>query len=115
VRVFLEQDQIHGQLGLMGEEVFRQAPLQEAFERFHRENPQVYDELVGMARRWRRSGHERCGIGMLFEVLRYRYGLRTAGDEFKLNNNYRSRYARKIMAEHPDLDGFFETRELQSA
>jgi len=35
-------------------------------------------------------------------------------DGWKLNNNYTSRYARLVMDECPDLDGFFNTRELQS-
>jgi hypothetical protein len=30
---------------------------------------------------------------------------------YKLNNNYRALYARKIMEQEPDLDGLFEIRE----
>ena len=33
------------------------------------------------------------------------------GKDFKLNNNYVSRYARLIMAQEADLEGVFETRE----
>jgi hypothetical protein len=35
--------------------------------------------------------------------------------EWKLNNNYRSRFARLIMDNEPDLAGVFETRELKAA
>ena len=31
---------------------------------------------------------------------------------FKLNNNYRSRYARLIMEQEADLEGVFQIREL---
>lgn len=104
------------ELGLDEDERARQreATIQEAFERFHAENPDVYDELLTLARRWRTRGNQRAGIAMFFEVLRYRRGMRTQGDDFKLNNNYRSRYSRKIMAENPDLAGIFDTRELHS-
>jgi len=50
---------------------------------------------------------------MLFGVVRYDHALRTDVDPaepFKLNNNYRAFYARKIMAEVPELAGFFEVR-----
>jgi len=86
--------------------------IREAFDRFHAQNPHVYAEIVMLARRARRSGAERIGIGMLFEVLRWRHTLRTGGDDFKLNNNYRSYYARVIMAKEPDLAGMFELRKL---
>lgn len=91
-----------------------EATIEEAFWRFHQDNPQVYAELVMLARRWRRRGRRKCGIGMLFEVLRWRSGMRTGGDDFRLNNNYRSYYARLIMLREPDLTGIFELRELHA-
>lgn len=89
--------------------------IEEAFHAFHAANPHVYWELVLLARQARRRGVRRIGIGMLFEVLRWRVALRTGGDEFKLNNNYRSYYARLIMLNEPDLVGVFETRQLHAA
>lgn len=86
------------------------------FEKFDQEHPEVYITLVRLARDWLSVGHARLGIATLFERLRWEWhvtGL-TDRDGFKLNNNYRSHYARKIMAENPDLDGLFETRTLTS-
>lgn len=53
---------------------------------------------------------------MLTEILRWSYQIQTDDptSDFKINNNLRSRFARKIMAENPDLDGIFETRELKA-
>lgn len=96
------------QLELLG------SKIEAAFWRFHRENPHVYDELVKLARTWRAKRSERVGIGMLFEVLRWHLTISTAGDPFRLNNNYRSYYARLIMSQEPDLDGVFETRTLNA-
>lgn len=88
--------------------------LQERFEAFHAANPWVYRRLVEMSRAWKRRGRSRIGIAMLIETLRWQYGMMTTGDEFYLNNSYRSRYSRMIMANEDDLDGFFSTRELRS-
>jgi hypothetical protein len=90
--------------------------IQERFEQFHEANPHVLESLVALADEWsRETGGARCGIGMLYETLRFRRGLVTRGEDFKLNNNYRSRYVRLIVEERPDLAGLFETRELLSA
>jgi len=86
--------------------------IREAFLRFHAENPQVYSSLADMSLRLVRAGQKRLSINMLFEVLRYRTILRTRGDQFKLNNNYRAEYARKLMRENPELYGQFEIRKL---
>ncbi len=90
------------------------ATIQEQFLAFHAANPHVYTELRRMAVNLKGQGTMRYGIGSLFEVLRWRYAMQTQGSAFKLNNNWRSRYARLLMDEVAELDGFFETRELQS-
>ncbi len=89
-----------------------EATIREAFLRFHRENPNVYVQLVQMAQQAHRAGASKLGIGMMFEVLRWQAVLRTRGDDFKLNNNYRSYYARLILARNPELEGIFELRKL---
>jgi hypothetical protein len=88
--------------------------IERAFWEFHRENPGVYDELVALARDLQQRGYDRLGIGMLFEVLRWRRMKLTVASQhdFKLNNNYRAYYSRLIMQREPDLDGIFNTREL---
>ena len=97
--------------------------IQRAFEKFDAENPRVYEILVAMAREY--AGDDvRVGIVHLFEVVRWRryQELRTTAKLLqltidyrlagRLNNNFRSRYARKIMAENADLAGFFSIRRL---
>ncbi|MGI0148620.1 MAG: hypothetical protein ACREDF_03695 [Thermoplasmata archaeon] len=88
--------------------------IQRAFEEFHALNPHVYDTLVRLARRYAEK-HRKAGIGHLWEVMRWQMFVETTGDEeFRLNNNWKSRYARLIMAREPDLDGLFEIRELRA-
>lgn len=88
--------------------------IQERFERFHDANPWVYDALVLLARELKRRGRSRFGIKLLFERIRYESMLQTHGDEFKLNNNYHSRYARLIAEQEEDLADVFQLRELKA-
>lgn len=90
------------------------ATLQERFEAFHAENPQVYDGLVRLALEARAAGRAKYGIAALVEVLRWSR-MTTTGEDFKLNNDYRSRYARLIMENVPELADFFEVREVKAA
>jgi hypothetical protein len=87
-----------------------------AFEAFDAANPHVGENLVRLARRLKKAGRTRIGIGHLFEVLRWEYAIQTEHREsqYTLNNNYRSRYARKIIDEYPELQDMFEIRELKS-
>ena len=93
--------------------VFRpgEKSLEDNFHRFHAENPHVYAKLVELARRWHTTKpHDKCGIGMLFEVARWYLDLQGAGEPIALNNNYRAFYSRMIMEREPDLAGIFKTR-----
>lgn len=86
------------------------------FAEFHTGNPHVYTELVTLARQAHHRGYRRIGIELLFSALRWRSMMTTTADEygFKLNNDFRSRYARLIMAAHPELAGIFATREIRT-
>ena len=90
----------------------REDAIDRAFAAFHEANPHVMAELVRLTRELRGRGVQRVGMKMLFEVLRWS-ALRTTGDDFRLNNNFTARYARRIMAAHPDLAGVYETRDLR--
>lgn len=91
--------------------------IQQRFEDFHRNNPQVYALLVKLARKYAAQNRQhKCAIGTLWEVLRWSsYFEPDWHEEFKANNNYRSRYARLIAAQEPDLAEVFELRELKAA
>jgi len=82
------------------------------FAKFHQANPHVYRALVNLARAWKDAGHKDCAMDMLFAKLRWDYGIETHGEQFKLNNNYRSMYTRLIEANEPDLTGFITKRPL---
>jgi hypothetical protein len=93
--------------------LFRET-LDDRFHAFHAENPHVYAALREKALELVAAGRKRLSIKMLFEVLRWEHLLTTTDPDFKLNNNYHSRYARLLMDRNPTLRGVFETRELHS-
>lgn len=84
-----------------------------SFQRFHAENPHVYERLKRLAFKLKVRGVERYGMKALWEVLRYEEALETnaPASSFRLNNNYTASYARLLMAQEEDLEGFFELRE----
>ncbi len=87
----------------------REGTITERAERFHRRNPSVYTFAVSVSRYTKSKGVQHYGIGAVWEIMRFKY-LETHGDIYKLNNNYRAWYARRIMQNEPDLANFFTTR-----
>lgn len=94
-----------------------QSQIEHDFIEFHKKHPEVYVELVKLAREWLTAGGAKLGIATLFEKLRWEWHINGLKDVegYKLNNNYRSLYARLIMGTEEDLDGLFEIRQLKSA
>ena len=87
--------------------------IQAKFLAYHEEFPDVYDWLLAAARHMKKKG-ERGSIGRLWESLRALVRKEKRENEFSFPNSFRSRYARKLMAENADLVDFFEIRELKS-
>jgi hypothetical protein len=92
----------------------RGATIDERFADFHKKNPHVYRNLVCLAFDDMARGIHR-GVAALFEEIRYAFeGTDHDPSEYKLNNDYASRYARLIMRSEPRLVGHFETRTLKA-
>ena len=93
-------------------DIFAEDRIEREFKDFHAEHPEVYGQLVRLARTWQVNGSAKLGIATLFEVLRWNSHLNPAKDSgYKLNNNYRALYARLIMKQEQDLANLFEIRE----
>ena len=88
--------------------------LQQQFELFHAANPHVYEAIEKLARQWLRT-HSKVGLKLLLEVARWELALQTIGKAPRLNNNWTSRYARLLLADHPEWTGRIETRQLRAA
>lgn len=98
-------------------DLFAADHIEEAFQEFHAKHPEVYHQLVRLARQWVAAGRVRIGIATLYERMRWEWHVGGIQDKdgYRLNNNFQALYARKIMAENPDLDGLFQLRERRAS
>jgi len=90
--------------------------LQSRYEAWRRtpDGQKIVAAVTEAALALRRRGFTHYGIAALFEAARYTYALAVGpdADGWRLNNSWRSRLARDLMREAPELDGMFETRRL---
>jgi hypothetical protein len=87
--------------------------MDKSFWEHHSANPGIFDRLVEYTYRAKNKGYEHHGIGALFEILRWEDAtIRAEYRNYKMCNNHRSRYARLIMINHPNLVGFFRVKSL---
>lgn len=83
------------------------------FNDYHKRNPHIYRAFVEKALKLKRAGREYYGAKAIMEVIRYDTVI--GGDDgFKISNNYTAYYARKAMAEHEELAGFFRTKQSKA-
>lgn len=86
------------------------------FDKFHTDNPHVYDVLVGLCREWRRKHPDRhVGIDSMFGAARWSVMLETSDADYKLRNDFKPFYARLIIHRETDLAGVFELRPAREA
>lgn len=87
--------------------------IDERFQVMQLQRPQIYALFVHWALQLRDRGHRRYSADAIMHVIRFHTDLSQEPREpFKISNDLISRYARQAMRDHPELDGFFQLREL---
>ena len=87
----------------------------ERFEQFDSDNPIVFQSLVNLAYEVKNAGFKRFSIQSLYERLRWYFNLELKSSEpFKINENFKPFYVRKMITTNPDLKGLFELRKLRA-
>ena len=96
--------------------ISRNATIEERFARFLERHPEVYSEFKRIAGDLLAHGIRHYGAKAIMEVIRFHRAMsgQDAQEPFKINNNYTSRIARKLMDEDERFVDFFEIRELKS-
>lgn len=84
------------------------------FQQYHNDNPIVWDLFKMYTIKTKEQGFTNYSSNGIFEIIRWNTGFRIGKDGFKMNNNYRPDYARKMMDEYTEFKGFFRVRELKS-
>jgi hypothetical protein len=81
------------------------------FQEFHKSNPDIYAEIVRIARRAKQNGKSKLSMRGVWEFIRFERTLRIVGDGiYELNNNFTPHYARLVREQEPDLASLFEIR-----
>lgn len=86
----------------------------EAFDIYHRENPQVYRLFQRFARELRVAGHQHGSAEQIVQRIRWEYAAIAPIDAagFKFNDWYRARYARMLARDFPtEFGDFFSFRK----
>jgi len=76
------------------------------FKKFHAENPLVYSELKKLSKKVKVL--KSCySIYALMHVIRFNFDINTNGKPFKISNDNIPFYARMLVTEFPEYEGFF--------
>ena len=84
------------------------------FEKYDTENPQIWEAFKKYAFQAKAKGFKNYGAKGIFEIIRWHTGVTAETGDYKIGNNYTPDYARKMMKEFPEFEGFFRTRELKA-
>jgi len=100
---------------IMQRDLFDKKTIQERFESFLDKYPFIWELFKAQVFRARRHGFDRVGSKAIVEYLRWNARFeRLAGEDFKIDNVYTSRFARKFKEEYPGYPIEFETRTLKT-
>jgi len=88
--------------------------IQSRFEKYHTDNPIVFDLFEKYARTVMKLGYEKYSAKAICERIRWHMHFDVKDTNFKLNNNYTSRYARLLASTNPVFADFFRNRNLRA-
>lgn len=92
----------------------RHDQIRERFEKFHAENPQVWELFKKFTFQLIRVGHKHYSSDAIVQQIRWHTAVETVGEVTKVNDHYRAYYARMFHREFPEHDGFFRNRVQKS-
>lgn len=86
------------------------------FHRFDEDHPEVFQAIARIALRRLDAGCNYLSMKWIYECLRTDSSiLRDKGEVVKVNNNHTALYARKLVAQYPELAPLFRTRKRTAA
>jgi hypothetical protein len=90
--------------------------IQERFLAFDRANPEVYAAFKDFSLRLLNAGRTHYSADGILHTVRFHTAVNGDRDGgFKIDNNFSSRYARKLAAEDTRFAEFFEFRKIKRA
>ena len=89
-------------------------PIQVKFEKYNRDHPKVYEYFKRFAFEAIAAGQKEFSSDAILHRIRWFVTIEQSPyEDYKINNNYSSRYARKFIEDFPQHAGFFKTRKLK--
>lgn len=89
--------------------------IQEAFTKFNKENPKVYDYFKQyFFYLYNRKGWQKVSAKLIIERVRWEVFTSTNDPDFKINNNFTAHYVRLFLRDYPEYDKCFELRSIKS-
>lgn len=89
--------------------------IDSSFRKFHKENPKVYNMFKEQVFRAMRKGRDKFSANAIINWIRWEVALQVkTEDEYKINNNFSSRYARLFVEDNPEYSYMFNFRDLRS-
>lgn len=89
--------------------------IQEAFLKYDSENPKVYEYFCKYAQQVLDKGIRKYSSKLILGRVRWHLSFDLKGEyEYKINDAFTSRYARKFAFDHPEHENFFNFRGLRS-
>jgi len=87
--------------------------IDEAFEKFHRDNPHVYRKFKQLVSEAIIRGKTKMSAKTILGKIRWDIFMETqSDDEYKINDAFTSRYARKYIEDCPGNEHIFELRSI---
>jgi len=84
------------------------------FKAYHLRNPKVYEEFKRLAFQMKKTGRKKYSAEIIINVMRWHLDLKTTGDVFEINNDFKPLYARLLIYHFPEFTRFFEFRKVRS-
>lgn len=92
---------------------FMSVELFRRFVAFNEANPEVYKLFEKFALDAKSSGRKRFSHWMIANRIRWYTQVETTGKSFKLSNDYIACYARLLVYNLPQFEGFFLLKEMK--
>lgn len=92
----------------------RRLTIEERFERWLEECPDVFPLFIALALDLKRAGHQKYSSDGICHVIRWHKAVSRGSEPFKINDHFSALLSRKAMDEVPELAGFFELRQRRS-
>lgn len=91
--------------------------IDEAFKEYIQDNPEIYNYFVSFAIAWLKKGAKKISSKQIVGRIRWELEVETKGPyaiDYKINDAWTSRLARKFIDDYPEHSDRLEFRHLRS-